>query len=89
MKLEDMNQTQRLVSDISGYCGLFECGAKNDAYYECKTEEDKYDFLQGVIDYSEGFCVFCNLESVFQFLETEFSNSNDKYNKFIELKDNE
>lgn len=76
-----MNNTQRLVSDISGYCGLGESGARDDGYYECKTAQEKMDYLQQCVDSMEGYNK-CDLNAVMHFLDREFVTNNHKYYEF-------
>ena len=49
MLYEEMNNLQKIVSCISGYCGLGEAGAREDYFYDLEKEVEQIDF---VISYS-------------------------------------
>lgn len=83
------NNTQKLVSDISGYCGLDEPGARDDGYYERKDKVAAYHYL---VD-----CVYAiddinpdhtNIPAALKFLKKlQDSNQDDSYHMFVELRD--
>jgi hypothetical protein len=79
-----MNRTQRLISDISGYCGLGEAGARNDAYYDLDNMVDKVTFLLEYCHHVEGYENINAMEIAVahEFLEYDFGSSGERYEAF-------
>ena len=85
-----INNTQRLVSDISGYCGLGESGAKDDGYYNIDNSTDRLiymrEYLLNAADYDLDVL---DQTKAFDFLETdlncEFNSESDRYHSFKAL----
>jgi hypothetical protein len=72
-----MNNKQLLASEICGYSYKeTDWGARADGYYDCKTKEEKLEFLRDYTRYAPDIC--CTEEetgAVYEFLETDFSGS--------------
>lgn len=81
------NTAQITASGISGYCPDFEPGAKNDYYYdECKTIEEKIEQINNyAANVYEIKLTSYMAHRIMQFLDTEFTNSHERYHAFHEL----
>ena len=82
-----MNNLQKIASDISGYSPNGEIGAKNDFYYEIECSFEKKCFI---IDFSkniENVKIISPYEAtkIYDFLETNYTNSSDQYHSFQDL----
>ncbi len=82
----EFNNTQRLVSDISGYCGLEESGARDDGFYNQKSKFDKLnyltEYLQNVADYDLNSLQIAAAE---EFLSMDFDGQNTMFREFQNL----
>ncbi len=91
MTEEYMNDTQKLVSLISGY-DADENGARDDGYYAQESIVDKMKYLEKFLSNGDAdlWNAFSNgdldLWNAFKFLEEEFYGDNKRYHAFIELK---
>ena len=81
-----MNSTQKLISDISGFCGLDESGARDDGYYEINDILGKLHYLIDVVAASDTISgVDVDICKAQKFLDKEFTSANEKIHEFNEL----
>lgn len=82
-----MNKLQQIVSDISGYDPK-ENGARNDAYYECKTEIEQLGFLVDFVFFGTDDDKVITVNDIIhanKWLQRSFKNDNIRYQAFMEL----
>lgn len=84
MNYDEMNNLQRIFSDISGYGGLHESGARDDGYYE---SDDRINYIQEYALNAENVCNITKDEAIRikDFLDSDLSSQNDWYHAFKSL----
>jgi hypothetical protein len=81
-----MNNTQKLVSLISGYEPK-ENSAQDDGYYEITLVSEAYKYLLDVIAATDDIDHSADIYQAYDFLEDEFEGEEERYHAFKSLTD--